>query len=308
MNTQKTILTLLTIFLTASMTKAGPDAAAMQAEIINYPVYRPETVADSRCVRLKNGHNDYVLKFVEQKPEGNRAGVFQIRLREPCAYHSFSRPIQDFIRIRSGKIRMEKLSPDLSLLKVWNETEKSGVTLPLNFAGTKYELSFWVTNNSPVLFGRLKASDGVLGDVEIQLNAVISSFRGIHAKDVYERRAISNTGSWKADRRPRTLSEGTSYLILSDERLQPDRAKKCNGPCYVQWDSRSLRTGSLTMQNDYHTRISLIPRTESEAFDFGLLECKKPRTNAEFLEYVTPFLPMRRAPASNGTSSAAKTK
>ena len=314
MNRKKTILTFLALTLTASAPfsaqekKAVPDAAAIRAEMINYPVYRPETVADRRCVRLKNGHNGYVLKFVEQKPEGNRAGVFQIRLKEPCAYHSFSRPIQDFIRIRSGKIRMENLSPDLSRLKVWNETEKSGVTLPLNFAGTKYELSFWITGNSPILFGRLKASSGSLGKVEIQLNAVISSFRGIHAQNVYERRAISNTGSWEADRRPQTLPEGTSYLILSDERLQPDRAKNCNGPCYVQWDSGSFQTGSLTMPNDYHTRINLIPRAESEVFDFGLLESKKPRTNAEFLKYVTPFLPTGQTLPSSGASSAAKTK
>jgi hypothetical protein len=310
MNRKLTNLSLLAISLTVAIPffaqekKAVPNSVAMRAEIINYPVYRPETVADSRCVRLKNGHNDYVLKFVEQKPEGNKAGVFQIRLREPCVYHSFSRPVQDFIRIRSGKIRMENLSPDLSRLKVWNKTEKSGVTLPLNFAGAKYELSFWITNDSPILFGRIKSSSGVLGDVEIQFNAVISAFRGIRAQNVYERRAVSNTGIWKADRLTRKLPEGTSYLILSDERLQPDREKKCNGPCYVQWDSGSLRIGSLTMPNDYHTRVNLIPRAESEAFDFGLLECKKPRTNAEFLEYVTPFLPIRRVQSPGGTSSA----
>jgi hypothetical protein len=278
------------ICLLAFMVKATVlFAAPPQSEIISYPIYKPETVADSRCVSLSNDLNRYVLKFIEFHPGGRNPGSFEIRLREPSVYYSFSRPISDFINLQVDSLPMRKLSPDFKAMTLFQDEQQAGVTMPLNFGGKRILLHFYVRSGSPFLFGRIENPSGKeLGCVQVVFKACISKFAG--HKPVYQRQAQSAARQLSQQPEPQNLQPDDQYLILADEKIQPPADPDAVGPCLLQWSHAEVQKGTLKLQNQYQTRIEFELKSAFQKFEFALLESKRPRSNQEFYNYAKEFL------------------
>ena len=262
-------------------------AEAATSRVIQYGIYQPETINDYRAVQLHNGFNNYVVKLVQTKAMGNQPGKFEIRLREPTVYYSFSRPIDDFIRIKVGTIQLITLEPDLKDLQIWQRDGKAGFDMPFNFDGKKFTLTLYLREDSPVLWGRWQGASDVNVPVEISFNLVVSGFDPSKFEGVYERRADTSSRVIEMNSSPQPLTPADSRLIFFDEKFQPGKLPNKNsvGPCFLTWQWNTVETAQLWLNNYYHTSVTVQLKPESPNFNFGLCESKTARTNAEFMDY-----------------------
>lgn len=267
-------------------------AASSRAELINYAVYRPETVEQHRAVQIDNRHNRYVIKLVEQKPMGMTPGNFTIRLREPSTYFSFSRPLIGFLDIRLGELSVQRLCPDFSTLEVWQETASAGARMQLNFGGSRLLLDFSLRDDSPLLWITVRRLDPGELPVQLQVNMVISAMTGGKWSG-YDRRARSAVRQLEARPQEYTLTAEDRYLILYDEKLQPGLASQenCMGPCVLTWNPTNFVEASLSLQDSYHNSANFRMTPSTEAGTIALWESSKARSLAEFETYFSNFLP-----------------
>jgi len=271
----------------ADQAATGAAAIAATSGVIKYPVYQADTIEDYRAVQLRNGFNNYVVKLVQTKAMGNQPGQFQIRLREPAVYYSFSRPVIEFIRIKVGTITLNQLEPDLKDLQIWQRDGKAGFDMPFNFDGKKFILSLYLRDNSPVLWGNWQAMPDVNVPVELSFNLVVSGLDAGKLDGVYERRADTGSRVIEMKGSPQALTPADSRLIFFDEKFQPGKLPNKNliGPCFLTWQWNTVQTAQLLMNNSYHTAVTVRLKPESPSLNFGLWESKTARTNAEFMDY-----------------------
>lgn len=261
----------------------GLQAAPVKAQLIQYPVYAPQTVENYRAVCIQNDLNRYVIKLVETKPQGENPGKFQIRLREPSPFFNFSRPINDFLQIKVGSLPLHKLSPNLDAISFWNREKESGFTLPLNFNGKKYSLSFSMREDSPVLWARFTAPKDFSEQMEITLQAVpsaliVGQWIGYSRFAKTARKEIRGAGKFP-------LNAEDLYVILSDDDLavgkKLDKKGTAVGPCLIVWKSDDT-SASVEGLNQYIVKFLLQAQKQIE---FGIWESKRKFTDAEFNNY-----------------------
>lgn len=270
----------------------GQAADAVRAALIRYPVYRPETVEESRAVQLDNSHNRYVVKLVEQKPMGMSPGNFTIRLREPSTYFSFSRPLIGFLDIRLGELSVQRLCPDFAALECWQEAKAAGARLPLNFGGTRLMLEFRLQDDSPLLWISVRRLDPDPRPVTLQVSMIISAMTGGKWSG-YDRRARTAVRTLEARPQPFPLTPADRYLVLYDEKLQPGQTEQsnCMGPCLLAWRPDDFAEVSLSLQDSYRNSASLLLTPQAESASIAIWEGSKARTLAEFENYFQNFFP-----------------
>lgn len=261
----------------------GLQAAPVKAQLISYPVYAPQTVENYRAVCIQNDMNRYVIKLVETKPQGEKPGSFQIRLREPTVFFSFSRPINDFLQIKVGNLSLQKLSPNLDAISFWNREKEAGFTLPLNFNGKKYLLSFSMKEEFPILWSKLTPPEDSSDQMEITIQSVpsaliVGQWKGYSRFAKTAQKEIRGAGKF-------ALTAEDRYVILSDDDLavgkKLDKKGTAIGPCLIAWKSDST-SAAIESLEQYIVKFHLQSKKQIE---FGLWESKRKYTDAEFNNY-----------------------
>ena len=259
------------------------QAAPVKAQLIRYPVYAPQTVENYQAVCIQNDMNRYVIKLVETKPQGEKPGSFQIRLREPTVFFSFSRPINDFLEIKVGTLSIRKLSPNLDAISFWNREKEAGFTLPLNFSGKKHLLSFSMKEDSPILWSKLTAPEDSSDQMEITVQAVpsaliVGQWKGYSRFAKTARKEIRGAGKFP-------LKAEDQYVILSDDDLavgkKLDKKGTAVGPCLIAWKPDNT-SASIESLDQYIVKFHLQAKKQIE---FGLWESKRKYTDPEFKNY-----------------------
>lgn len=270
----------------------GQAADAVRSALIRYPVYRPETVEESRAIQLDNRHNRYVVKLVEQKPAGMTPGNFTIRLREPSTYFSFSRPLIGFLDIRLGELSVQRLCPDFAALECWQEANAAGARLPLNFGGTRLMLEFRLQDDSPLLWIDVRRLDPDPRPVRLQVSMIISAMTGGKWTG-YDRRARTAARHLEANPKPYPLTAADRYLVLYDEKLQPGQSDQdnCMGPCLLAWQPADFDEASLALQDSYRNSATFRLAPQADSASIAIWTGSKPRTLAEFESYFQNFFP-----------------
>ncbi len=267
--------------LLASLAPGNPEASFVEA-----PIYRAERVLFSRQVRLRNRQGQYRLDFVQLRPQGNRGAIFQIYLREPTVYYSFSRPLDSFLDLQVNGIALKWLEPRTESFSCWQRGEQAGVDLALNFDGARVLLSFCMRRDSPVLWAKVTPqAGGTVRTAQLSLFAVPSGMVPGQLSEGYQRIAIHAEGQREQGDEAWVLPAGIDYLVLTDEALEPGQREGTIGPCYVVFDATAAERGLLEMRNSY--RLTLTFQLDpSKVFAFGVWESSRPYANADFLELL----------------------
>ena len=259
------------------------EAAPVKVEPIKYSIYAPQTIETYRAICIQNDKNRYVIKFVETKPRDNQPGSFQIRLREPTSFYSFSRPINDFLNIKVGNLSLQKLSPNLDAISFWNREKVSGFTLPLNFSGKKCFLSFCMKEDSSILWCSFVTPENNIEPVDLSIKAVPSALN-VGQWIGYSRYAKTAQRQIQGSKKY-PLNTQDRYMILADNQLNVDNDKsnksKAVGPCLIVWQSENT---SASIENLDRYIVTARFRSQKNIV-FGIFESKRKYTNAEFDEY-----------------------
>jgi len=157
MNLKHTAIAILAV--TAFIPVAAQEQ--VKAEIGKGSAYQPETYSMMLKLPISNTHNAYNLFLGTKKPP---QAIFSIDNGKRASFTS----LVTWLKIKVNGIDFRKLPIKKEDVKLWQDKEKRGFELALNFDGAKMLLRLYMRPGSGVLWGELLPAQDTLEPVKTQ--------------------------------------------------------------------------------------------------------------------------------------------
>jgi len=261
----------------------------VDSAFVGTSVYQQDKLIFKKQVRISNNLNTYRIDFLQFQPTLKKGPNFQVRLREPTVWFSFSRPLGGFINIRINDINLSELEPKENNLKLWKKKNEAGVDVFLNFNGVGMILSFFMKAGSPVLWATLASattSIEKINSVSLSVFAVPSIVVSGKTTAIYQRVFFGPSDNFNQKNSIQEIPKRNNYLVLADEKFQPSSESKAAGPCFIAFNPKAAERISLNARNYYKVSLSFTMKPDFNIFSFGVWESEKKYSNQDFLKML----------------------
>ena len=276
------------VIFTLAAISAATIFAQVSSSVQQSVVYRPERYSIRQGATINNPLNNYRFTLIQSKPENNKAPRTQFWL---AADHFGFCALINFLNITVNGYNNSEISPKASDLTAWNEKDKAGMDLKLNFDGAKLTLRLYMRNDSPVLWGKLIADKDTIEPIKtirVRFSAIISILAKVNKKvafwNVYERMAITPVRTLTQQKKPWQLTPEDTYLVLQDNKFDGSGEGKGRGPVMIILDHKAVKNAKLELRNSWTTGLDLELKPDFREFEFGLWQQKPVISNKAFAE------------------------
>ena len=277
------------LIFTLAALSAATTFAQVSSAVKPSVVYRPERYSIRQGATINNPQNSYRFTLIQTKPDNNNGPRTQFWL---AAEHFGFCALTNFLNMTVNGYNNSEISPKASDLTAWQEKDKAGMDLKLNFDGTRLTLRLYMRDDSPVLWGKIiadkKSSIEPIKTIRVRFSAIISILAKVNKKvafwNVYERMAITPARTLTQQKKAWQLTPADTYLVLQDNKFDGSGEGKGQGPVMMILDYKAVKNAKLELDNRWTTCVDLELKPDFTEFEFGLWQQKSAISNKAFAE------------------------
>ena len=284
-----TLILSTAVILGSTVCIAQQKQLPVQVTVNNAPnVYKPETVAVRKAIRIHNQHGYFSLCALLKKPDAKLQQERKLQL--DCGNYGFSAHVS-FLTLTVNGITDRKLQLKAEDMVAWQDGDKKGGSLLYNFDGAKLRLYFYMRPDSPVIWFRIVPEKSVTPykSIRLDLNCIISSILKKNGKVVfqggYQRKAQTAVRTInQADKIHQNVSPDDKYLAFYDLINDGSAKDKGQGPCLIILGNTPVKSAKVGLTDDWKTTTSIELPLDFKEYSFGLWQPRQGMSNNAFFE------------------------
>ena len=153
--------------------------------------------------------------------------------------------------------------------------------MELDFDGTLFRLDWYMTDSSPLLFGKLTHISGEIKSCKIKIDAGPNGFllepngKLIFESGQYQRRAQTATRLLEGRGSSFVLTPAERWIVFFDTLKGTGKRTKA-GPCLVGWTPESLKMVETRIPNKWSISLFFTLKPDFNTFEFALWQTANP--------------------------------
>lgn len=255
---------------------------------LNPYVYKPAWYAWTRMDTVSNQFRSHTVTCMRWHATPEKLPKTEIRYGGQTGFTGLS----PFLRLVVNDIPETKILLDDSRFTSWEEGDRRGFEIRMNFDGVFLRLRFYMRPDSPVLWAVLLPEPTSLTPMrrcELTFTALPSKLLKDQAdkvlwsgKDVYQRSFQTNERRLTPEQRSTVLTPSETQIVFQDDindGAGPDRGA---GPCLLVLKHDGVAKAVAEPGNGWLSRVKVTLAPEFQAFHFGLFNPPVPIANQDF--------------------------
>lgn len=255
---------------------------------LNPYVFKPEWYAWTRIDTVSNQFRSHPVTCLRWHATPAQEAKTEIRYGGQTGFTGLS----PFLGLVVNGIPETKILLDDRRFAPWEEGDRRGFEVRMNFDGAVLRLRFYMRPDSPVLWAALLPEPSSLEPIrrcELVFTALPSKLVKDDAgkvlwsgEDVYRRSFQTNTRRLAPDQRATALTPAETWVVFQDDihdGAGPDRG---DGPCLLVLNHAGVAQAVAVPGNAWLSRVRVTLEPGFQAFHFGLFNPPVPIANQDF--------------------------
>ena len=253
----------------------------------NPNVYKPETYAVRKSIRVHNSHGFFEVRALLSKPDAKLQQTRKLQL--DCGQYGFSAHV-DFLTLTVNGIHDRKLLLKPEDMTPWQEGNKKGGSLLYNFDGAKIRVIYYMRPDSPVLWFRVVPEKSITPykNIKLRIGYLVSNILKKNGKVVwnngYQRKAQTAVRTMEQAPQHQALNTNDKYLILYDMINDGSAKDKGQGPCLIVLGNTPVKSAKLGLTDNWASEMIVELNPDFKEYTIGLWQARKGISNLKFFE------------------------
>jgi hypothetical protein len=283
-----TLILSTAVILGSTVCMAQQKQLPVQVTVENAPnVYKPETIAVRKAIRIHNQHGFFSVRALLTKPNAKLQQERKVQL--DCGNYGFSAHVS-FLTLTVNGITDRKLQLKAEDMVAWQDGDKKGGSLLYNFDGAKLRLYFYMRPDSPVIWFRIVPEKSVTPykSIRLDLNCIISNILKKNGKVVfqggYQRKAQTAARTIDQAAKYQDLTAADKYIAFYDLINDGSAKDKGQGPCLIVLGNTPVKSAKLGLTDDWKTNLRIELPLDFKEYTVGLWQPRQGMSNNAFFE------------------------
>lgn len=264
---------------------------------LNPYVYKQEWYSWTRIDTVSNQFRSHAVACLRWHATPEQEAKTEIRYGGQTGFTGLS----PFLKLTVNGIPESKILLEDRHFAPWEEGDRRGFEVRMNFDGAALRLRFYMRPDSPVLWAALLPEPSSLEPIrrcELVFTALPSKLVKNDAgkvlwsgEDVYRRSFQTNTRRLAPDQRATTLTPAETWVVFQDDIHDGSGPDRGDGPCLLVLSHAGVAQTVAEPGNAWLSRVRVVMEPGFQAFHFGLFNHPVPIANQDFHRYLESLRP-----------------